>query len=158
MNCQRWVWLNSSKAHFQDQKGTKRSNWGILLLFDNFPQNCSITLFLCLQLHVFQYDFDKLLRDGFDLMTRPVRNVSFVPFSENSLYYLVVLKSCTKISMVLSHFQGQKVPMWYIWANISNTLHALQFTSWTLKFDKLAWSKFNHPSLQFGLLLRGHVY
>ena len=99
------------------QEGTNElskdgSNWGIFLLFNNFLQNCSVT-FLCFQQCVFEDDFDQLSRDGFDLMTRQVmfnvRNVSLVPFLENSLYYLVVLKSYPKISMVLSHFQGQKV-------------------------------------------------
>ena len=113
----RWVWLNSSKANFsRSEKFEKGQIGGILLLFNNFLKNCSITFFfICLQLHVFEDDFDQLSRDEFDLMTRQVmfkvRNVSFVPCSENSLYYLVVLKSCPKISMSLSHFQGQKVPI-----------------------------------------------
>ena len=110
-----WIAL---KLIFKVRKVLKGSNWVILLLINKFLQNCSITFFfLCLQLYLFEDGLDQLSRDGFDLMTRQlqvmfnVRNVSIFPFSENSLYYLVVLKSCTKISMVLSHFQGQKVPI-----------------------------------------------
>ena len=121
---------------FKVRKVRKGSNWDILLLFNNFLQNCSIFLFMsaatCIWGWVWSILKSWIWFDDRQGMFK-VRNVSFVPFSDNSLYYLVVLKSCTKISMVLSHFQVRKFqfrPLWYIWANISSTLHALQFTSW----------------------------